>query len=274
MAKRPVSLDLPPNLLAMLDKVVGTGAATGVVQTAQAGVADANSALPMTGIPVAGAATSPSVRAAGYAMGGEVGPGGMPAGGAGAPPGAQVMPGQGQPTGGPGLGAQAQNAAPMNAQAMEIELKRFMQNHPDEVRAIKVVIDEAIARGEMTIEELDQAVQLATVALQNPAMYPQIVQFAVQRGLVDEGDLDPEYNQAVVFALLLAAKAAQSDTSTQQIDGGDYRAGGEIKVGVGPTADRVNINVSKGEFVIPARVVKEKGTDFFNKLIEPKGGTG
>ena len=275
MATRPVSLDLPPNLLAMLDRVVGTGAATGVVQTAQAGMADANSAIPLTGgLPMTGTVVSPSAQAAGYAMGGEVGAGGMPVGAAGAPPGGQMMPGQGQPAGGPGLGAQAQNEAPMNAQAMEMQLQRFVQEHPDEIRAIKVVIDEAIARGEMTMEELDQAVQLATVALQNPAMYPQIVQFAVQRGLVNEGDLDPEYNQAVVFALLLAAKAAQSDTSTQQIDGGDYRAGGEIKAGVGPTADRVNINVSKGEFVIPARVVKEKGTDFFNKLIEPKGGTG
>ena len=161
---------------------------------------------------------------------------------------------------------------------MEMQLKRFMQEHPDEIAAIKVVIDEAIRRGELTPEELDQAVQLATVALQNPAMYPQIVQFAIQQGLVEEGDLDPEYNQGVVFSLLLAAKAAQTQapqpgSNVQQIDGGDYRAGGEIRVGVGPTADRVNINVSKGEFVIPAHVVKEKGTDFFEKLIESKGGT-
>tara|TARA_R100001530_G_scaffold43900_1_gene33345 strand:+ start:131 stop:970 length:840 start_codon:yes stop_codon:yes gene_type:complete len=278
MATRPVSLDLPPNLQAILAKYTGNVGTQSPVQLAQAGVADANSALPMTGIPVPGAATSPSVQAAGYAMGGEVGAGGMPVGAAGAAPGPQMMPGQGQPAGGPGLGAQTQNGAPMDAQTMEVQLKRFMQEHPDEIAAIKVVIDEAIRRGELTPEELDQAVQLATVALQNPAMYPQIVQFAIQQGLVEEGDLDPEYNQGVVFSLLLAAKAAQQQppqpgSNTQQIDGGDYREGGEIKVGVGPTADRVNINVSKGEFVIPARVVKEKGTDFFNKLIETKGGT-
>jgi hypothetical protein len=278
---RKPSLDLTPNLKAVLDqfatKFQGVGT-EGATELAQAGMADANSALPMAGIPVPGAARSPSVQAAGYAMGGEVGAGGMPVGAAGAPPGPQMMPGQGQPAGGPGLGAQAQNRAPMDAQTMEIQLKRFVQEHPDEIAAIKVVIDEAIRRGEMTPEELDMAVQLATVALQNPAMYPQVVQFAIQQGLVEEGDLDPEYNQGVVFSILLAAKAAQTQapqpgSNAQQIDGGDYRAGGEIKVGVGPTADRVNINVSKGEFVIPARVVKEKGTDFFNKLIEPKGGT-
>ena len=276
------SLDLTPNLKAVLDqfaaKFQGVGT-EGATELAQAGVADANSALPMAGIPVSGAARSPSVQAAGYAMGGEVGAGGMPVGAAGAPPGPQMMPGQGQPAGGPGLGAQAQNGAPMDAQTMEMQLKRFVQEHPDEIAAIKVVIDEAIRRGEMTMEELDMAVQLATVALQNPAMYPQVVQFAIQQGLVEEGDLDPEYNQGVVFSLLLAAKAAQTQapqpgSNVQQIDGGDYRQGGEIKVGVGPTADRVNINVSKGEFVIPARVVKEKGTDFFEKLINPKGGTG
>ena len=276
--KRPVSLDLPENLLAMLSKFTTVSSGPSIIGTqtpvelAQAGLVDANSALPMAGLPVGGAPLPPNVQAAGYAIGGEVGPGGMPAGVAGAPPGAPMMPGQGQPPGGPGLGAQAQNEAPVNAQTMEMQLKRFMQEHPDEIAAIKVVIDEAIRRGEMTPEELDQAVQLATVALQNPAMYPQIVQFAIQQGLVEEGDLDPEYNQGVVFSLLLAAKAAQQQPS--QVDGGDFRAGGEIKVGVGPTADRVNINVSKGEFVIPAHVVKEKGTDFFEKLINPKGGTG
>jgi|TARA_B110000263_G_scaffold249972_1_gene269600 hypothetical protein len=274
MATRPVSLDLPPNLLAMLSKFTSVGTET-PVQLAQAGVTDANSALPMAGLPVGGA-LSPNVQAAGYAMGGEVGPGGMPAGVAGAPPGAPMMPGQGQPPGGPGLGAQAQNEAPMDAQTMEMQLKRFMQEHPDEIAAIKVVIDEAIRRGELTPEELDQAVQLATVALQNPAMYPQIVQFAIQQGLVEEGDLDPEYNQGVVFSLLLAAKAAQQQPggNRPQVDGGDFKLGGEVLVGVGPTADRVNINVSKGEFVIPTRVVKAKGTDFFEKLIEDKeGGT-
>ena len=268
--KRPVSLDLPENLLAMLSKFTSVGTET-PVQLAQAGLVDANSALPMAGLPVGGAPLPPNVQAAGYAMGGEVG---APV----APPGAPMMPGQGQPPGGPGLGAQAQNGAPMDAQTMEMQLKRFMQEHPDEIAAIKVVIDEAIRRGELTPEELDQAVQLATVALQNPAMYPQIVQFAIQQGLVEEGDLDPEYNQGVVFSLLLAAKAAQQQApqpggNVQQVDGGDYRAGGEIKVGIGPTADAVNINVSKGEFVIPAHVVREKGTDFFEKLINPKGGT-
>ena len=155
MATTPVSLDLPPNLQAILAKYTQNVGTQTPVELAQAGLSDANSALPMTGIPVPGAARSPNVQAAGYAMGGEVGAGGMPVGAAGAPPGAQMMPGQGQPAGGPGLGAQAQNEAPMDAQTMEIQLKRFMQEHPDEVAAIKVVIDEAIRRGELTPEELE-----------------------------------------------------------------------------------------------------------------------
>ena len=126
--KRPVSLDLPPNLQAILARFQGVGTeAQG--ELAQAGLADANSALPMTGIPVPGAARSPNVQAAGYAMGGEVGAGGMPVGAAGAPPGAQMMPGQGQPAGGPGLGAQAQNEAPMDAQTMELQLKPVSYTH-------------------------------------------------------------------------------------------------------------------------------------------------
>lgn len=47
-----------------------------------------------------------------------------------------------------------------------------------------------------------------------------------------------------------------------------YREGGEI---VGPgtgTSDSVPIDASDGEYVIPADVVKVKGTEFFDKLLE------
>jgi hypothetical protein len=189
-----------------------------------------------------------------YAMGGQVGPGGAPVG---------VAP-QGVGLQGPG---QAQGGAPMDAKTIEMHIQKFIQENPGEVEKIKWVVMEAIKRGELTQEELNTAVQLATVAVQNPAMYPQVVQFAIQQGIVEPGDLDAEYDQGLAIALLLAAKAAQSEM------GGNFMGGGEIMSGSTPTADDVNINVSKGEFVIPAHVVTAKGTDFFNKMIDPKGGS-
>ncbi len=187
-----------------------------------------------------------------YAMGGEVGAGGAPV-----PPGGAGLQGPGQ--------AQPQR---MDPKMMELEMQNFMREHPEQVNQIKQTIMEALQTGELTQEELNMVVQLATVALQNPDMYPQVRQFAIQQGLATEADISPEYDQGLIFVLLLAAKAVQ-----QQQPGGNFMAGGEVSAGTTPTADDVNINVSKGEFVIPAHVVKAKGTDFFEKMINPKGGS-
>ena len=189
-----------------------------------------------------------------YAAGGQVGPGGAPVGGA--PQGAGLQ--------GPG---QTQAGAPMDPKMMEMHMQKFMREQPEKVAQIKQTIMEVVQSGELTQDELNMAVQLATVALQNPDMYPQVRQFAIQQGIATEADLGPEYDQGLIFVLLLAAKAAQSEM------GGNFMEGGEIMNGSTPTADDVNINVSKGEFVIPAHVVAAKGTDFFNKMIDPKGGS-
>jgi len=196
-----------------------------------------------------------------YALGGQVGQDGMPVAPGGMPPGGAPQ----------GAGLQSpgniQPGAPMDPKMMELELQKFMRDNPEQVAQIKQVVIELLQSGELTQDELNMAVQLATVALQNPDMYPQVRQFAIQQGIVDEGDLDTEYDQGLIFVLLLAAKAAQQET------GGNFMEGGEITKGTGPTADDVSIKVSKGEYVIPADVVKAKGTDFFDKMIDPKGGS-
>jgi hypothetical protein len=189
-----------------------------------------------------------------YAMGGQVGPGGAPVG---------VAP-QGAGLQGPG---QTQADAPMDPKMMEMHMQKFMREQPEKVAQIKQTIMEVVQSGELTQDELNMAVQLATVALQNPDMYPQVRQFAIQQGIATEADLSPEYDQGLIFVILLAAKAAQSEM------GGNFMGGGEVMKGSTTTADDVNINVSKGEFVIPAHVVKAKGTDFFEKMIDPKGGS-
>jgi hypothetical protein len=195
-----------------------------------------------------------------YAMGGQVGPDGMPIAPGGMPPGGAPQ----------GAGLQSpgniQPEAPMNPKMLELELQKFMRDNPEKVAQIKQEIMQLLQSGELTQEELNMWVQLATVALQNPEMYPQVRQFAIQQGIAGEEDLDAEYDQGLIFVLLLAGKAAQQQT------GGNYMEGGEIMKGTGPTSDDVSIKVSKGEFVIPADVVAAKGTDFFNKMIDPKGG--
>jgi len=193
-----------------------------------------------------------------YAQGGQVGPGGAP------------MPPSGAPA---GLAPQGQQGSPMDPKMLEMQLQKFTRENPQQVEQIKQAVLEAMQTGELTQEDLNMAVQLATVALQNPDAYPQVRQFAIQQGLADESELSMEYDQGLIFVLLLAAKAVQSETAGAA-PGGNFSQGGEINKGTGPTSDDVSIRVSKGEFVIPADVVKAKGTDFFEKMINPKGGAG
>jgi len=244
------SLDLPESLSALLPVGVDSSAYTPVI----AGTVPSNpnaSVLDFRHQPT-------------YAQGGQVGPGGAPM------PQAGAMPQGGAPA---GLTPQGQQGAPMDPKMLEMQLQKFMRENPQQVEQIKQAVMEAMQTGELTQEDLNMAVQLATVALQNPDAYPQVRQFAIQQGLADESELSMEYDQGLIFVLLLAAKSVQAETAGAA-PGGNYSQGGEINKGSGPTADDVSIRVSKGEYVVPAHVVKAKGTDFFDKLINPKGGAG
>jgi hypothetical protein len=50
-----------------------------------------------------------------------------------------------------------------------------------------------------------------------------------------------------------------------------YNDGGEVDGPGGPKEDLIPASLSDGEYVIPAEVVRRKGTDFFDKLLEQKG---
>ena len=63
------------------------------------------------------------------------------------------------------------------------------------------------------------ATQLAQVALQNPQMYPQLRQFAIDRGLAGPNDLPMEYDQGLVIALVTAAKAMAADVQLESVEG-------------------------------------------------------
>jgi hypothetical protein len=135
------------------------------------------------------------------------------------------------------------------------------------------------------MEELNLAGQLATAAAQNPQLWPQLRQFAIQKGLAEEHELPQEYDQGLVFALILATKAIQGGGPQAQGQPPQAVGGAPQTQGQAPQAalrqggtvpnsrnqdGSVAITAHDGEFVIPSNVVREKGTDFFNKLIEPK----
>lgn len=197
-----------------------------------------------------------------YQEGGMIGPGGMPVRPAGVTP---------------------QQAPTMASDQLESEIQRMMQQNPQAVQQIQQEIMSAMQTGELTPQELNMMVQLATLAAQNPQMYPQIRQFAIQQGIASEEDLGQEYDQGLVFTILLAARASQ-----QQAQGGASPAMGQapqvpqaamqppvasmMSGGALPQKSQnadgsVPIIAHEGEYVIPKEIVLQKGTDFFDKLI-------
>lgn len=200
-----------------------------------------------------------------YQAGGMIGQGGMPE-----PMGAGLAP-QGQmPQGG------------MTPQMLEMQVNQFATQHPQQVAQIRAAIMEVMQTGELTQQELNMIVQLATVAAQNPEMYPYVRNFAIQQGIATEQDLPPQYDQGLVFVLLLAARAIQADVGGQNMmqGGSPMMAGGAMpsmaKGGEVPQSKKsdgsVLINAHEGEYVVPAHVVKMKGKEFFDSLVEKYKG--
>lgn len=275
------SLDLPPALASILS--MGSSAPQAAMQ----------SDMGLTSGMPSGMGSSASF-APSYQMGGMIGAGGMPeqmggmseqmAGMASAPaPMTAGLAPQGQmPQGGMPQGN-------MPPQMLEMQVNQFATQHPQQVAEIREAIMESMQTGELTQQELNMIVQLATVAAQNPEMYPYVRNFAIQNGVAAEEDLPPQYDQGLVFVLLLAARAIQADIGGQNMmQGGTpaMAAGPDItssqapsgaipsmaKGGMTPDSKKsdgsVLINAHEGEYVIPANVVKMKGKEFFDSLVD------
>jgi hypothetical protein len=187
-------------------------------------------------------------------------------------------------------GMQSGQQQAMSPQMMEMQIQEFMRKNPQQVQQITQAIMAGFQAGEITPEELNMAGQLAMTALQNPEMYQYVRQFAIQQGLAGEQDLSPEYDQGLVFVLLLAVRAAQQQTGSMggmgtqtgmpeqpvmsMANGGYISMGDNARNGgkvVGPgtgTSDSIPIRVSAGEYVIPAKIVQAKGKDFFDSLLK------
>lgn len=256
--------DIPPALASILN--VGSGGVPAMSMQPAAGLSGGMGGQPTF---------APS-----YQAGGMIGPGGMP-----------DMAGASMDAG-MGVGVNQQTVAQggtMSPQMLEMQVNQFATQNPQQVEAIRVAIQQVMQTGELTQQELNMIVQLATVAAQNPEMYPYVRKFAIQNGIATEQDLPPQYDQGLVFVLLLAARAMQADLGGQNMmQGGSPAMAGDPEISAPQVASgpmpsmakggevpqskksdgSVLINAHEGEYVIPANVVKMKGKEFFDSLVE------
>tara|TARA_X000001382_G_scaffold14370_1_gene9297 strand:+ start:2739 stop:3506 length:768 start_codon:yes stop_codon:yes gene_type:complete len=192
----------------------------------------------------------------------------------GTPPMSYQEGGMVQPSGIQPMGMQS--GQPMNPQVMDMELQKMASENPELIARIRAGIEAGIQSGELRIEELNMAIELAKSVLQDPSMYPQIRQFAIQKGLGTEEEIPAQYDEGLIIAIILAAKALEADV---QFTGGqqpmqEMQEGGVLK---GPSHAKGGIPVKVagdqiaemegGEYVIPKNVVRAKGTEFFDKML-------
>ena len=244
------SLDLPPAIQSLID-MPAAGVASGAIRPIQTGTVAQDPNFPALDFRM-----QPT-----YEEGGMVGPGGMP-----------MRP----------AGVQPQQGAAVNPQMLEMQVNEIMSQNPEAVARIRAGIEAGIQSGELDANELNTIIQLAKTVMQNPEMYPQIRQMAIQRGIATEADLPAQFDEGLVIAIIAAGKSMEADV---QIEGGqapmpqppvqEMEFGGMVN---GPSHDQGGVRVKMkgggeievegGEYVIPKDVVKKKGTDFFDKMLQ------
>ena len=243
------SLDLPPAIQSLID-MPAAGVASGAIRPIQTGTVAQDPNFPALDFRM-----QPT-----YQEGGMVGPGGMP-----------MRP----------AGVQPQQGA-TNPQMLDMQVNEIMSQNPEVVARIRAGIEAGIQSGELDTNELNTIIQLAKTVMQNPEMYPQIRQMAISRGIATEADLPAQFDQGLVMAIIAAGKSMEADV---QIEGGqapmpqppvqEMEFGGMVN---GPSHDQGGVRVKMkgggeievegGEYVIPKDVVKKKGTDFFDKMLQ------
>jgi len=204
-----------------------------------------------------------------FEEGGMVGPGGVPMQ-------------EGQPVAGgmpmPQPGGQTPTLSP---EEMEGAIAQTVQKNPQAIQQLASEMQAAIASGELSADQVNMGLQLCQSALQDPSLYPQLRQYAVQQGLAEEDELPMEYDQGLIFVLILGcrlalgqpvpglqAPVAAGPTELPSMDGGGALPERSPNPGGG-----IPIMAHEGEYVIPNEVVKAKGTDFFDQMVQKYNGS-
>jgi hypothetical protein len=179
----------------------------------------------------------------------------------------------------------------MDAQMMDAQITDTIRKNPEIEQEIGAALHEALASGELTLPELNQITQLAKAAAQNPNLWPQLRTFVINQGIAEVDELPEQYDQGLVIVIITLAKVAEKLANTSA-GAPQQGMGVQPPRGMGPglqqqgpgllrgpgtgtsdsipavnMADGGQVGVSTGEYIIPERVVRAKGKDFFDSLI-------
>lgn len=217
-----------------------------------------------------------------YAEGGMVGPGGIPQRPMTSPMAMNLAQQGGAPV--VGMAPPGGQGRPLNFAAIDQQAQQFLQQNPQQVAQIKAEVQKSIAEGEIDEQGLNMFVQVATAALQNPEMWPQLRQVLIRQGILDAEDVGEEYDQGFLIILYIIGKTMTGGAATtpapQQaapMSAGQAPEMSMSKGGPLPAKSKnpdgsIPINAHEGEYVIPADVTRKLGTDHFDKMIAKARG--
>ena len=203
----------------------------------------------------------PSMSPPSYEVGGMVGPGGMPV-----RPDAMPAPG-GMPQAGPGV-----QPPEVDPQMMQQQLQQFAQQNPEQLQMVQQAVMESVQTGEIDTQQLNMLVQMAQVALNNPAMYPQLRAAAIQQGIIAEQDIDPQFDPGLLMAVLIVGQSMGGADGQPALP--SMERGGPLPHRANTSDGSIPINAHEGEYVIPADVVRTMGTRHFDTLIQKSRENG
>jgi len=171
-----------------------------------------------------------------------------------------------------GVGMAPPGGANVSSVDMRKEIERQLQEHPEKIAELAAEIR---ASG-ITEQEMQMLTQLAIAAVDNPSIYPQLRQFAIQKGLASEQDLPAEYDQGLVFMFLLASASVmqggqQGQAQPQGGAGASFASGGALPEDSLNPDGSIPIVAHEGEYVIPKDAVMYHGTKALGKLVEAAG---
>jgi len=165
------------------------------------------------------------------------------------------------------------------------QVNQIMRN-PRMRNALMQTVQQVMASGEVTPDEVTTMARVAEAAMYNPELYPQLRAFVAEQGMTP---LPPSYDPSVVMRIMAFARMMQEmqpatqpgqvpDVQQAQMQppmNGMARGGYLQGPGTG-RSDSINtvnestgnpVSVANGEYVIPEHVVRAKGREFFDNLL-------
>ena len=170
-----------------------------------------------------------------------------------------------------GLQTGQQPTGPTDPRVLDSQINQSA--NPEVIARIRAAIEAGLETGELTTQELNMMVELARAVAQNPSMYPQIRQLAIERGIATEQDIPVEYDEGLIIAILMIGKALEADvqfgpSQPTMPQGGELQGPSHAEGGIPVKAGGGLVEMEGGEYMIPKHVVKAKGTEFFDKMIK------